>query len=62
MVDVDDRLQHQEQHVAVALQLGPLMRMDGVLDRERVQPERPGTLLQLLLARLVQADLPNRPA
>ena len=39
LVDVARRSEHDEQDVAVALQLGPLVGRDGVLDRERVQLE-----------------------
>ena len=40
----------------VALELGPLVGLDGVLDGERVQPEDVGDLGDLVLGRLVQAD------
>ena len=39
VVDVADRLDHDEQHVAVALQLRPLVRLDRVLDGQRRQLE-----------------------
>ena len=41
LVDVPERLEHQEQALVVALELGPLVRRDRVLDGQRVQAERP---------------------
>ena len=38
-VDVARGLQHEEQRLSVHLQLGALMRVDGVLDSQRVQVE-----------------------
>ena len=48
-VDVPERLEHQEQRVLVALQLGPLVGVDRVLDGEVVQPEGDRHVLQLHL-------------
>ena len=48
--------QHDEQGIAVDLELGALMRVVGVLDREVVQPEPALHPAQQLLARLVQAE------
>ena len=42
VVDVPHRLEDGEHDVAVDLELGPLVRLDGVLDGERRQPERLG--------------------
>jgi hypothetical protein len=53
---VADGLEHHEQGVVVAFQLGPLVGVHGVLDREFVQSERGGDALDLLAVRLVQAD------
>ena len=41
-VDVPGRLEHDEQAVAVPLELRALVGVDGVLDGERVQVEGPG--------------------
>src|SRR4051812_48241343 len=50
------RLEDHEEVLAVLLELGPLMGVDRVLDRERVQPELGPDRLELLLGRLVQPD------
>ena len=42
--------------VVVALQLGPLVGVDGVLDGQRVQPELRGDTGEFGLGRLVQTD------
>ena len=48
LVDVPERLQHQEQAVVVALELGPLVGVERVLDGEGVQAERDrATVLEL---------------
>jgi hypothetical protein len=39
--------------VLVAVQLGPLVLLDGVLDRQGVEPELLGDDLQILLVGLV---------
>ena len=39
LVDVPERLEDEEQRVVVALELGPLVGVDGVLDGQRVQVE-----------------------
>lgn len=54
--DVADRLEHREQCLAVPLDLRPLMRLHGVLDRQRVQVEELGDTRELLVRRLVQAE------
>jgi hypothetical protein len=54
VLDEDDGLQHQEERVAVPLQLGPLMGLHRVLDGQRVQAEDPGDLRQVHRLRLVQ--------
>ena len=56
LVDVAGRAQHAEQRVAVALELGPLMCVDRVLDRELVQGELARDLGELLAARAVEPD------
>ena len=61
LVDVAGRAQDAEQGVAVALELGPLVRVDRVLDRELVQRELARDLGELLARRAVEAD-PGDPA
>jgi hypothetical protein len=56
MVDVVDGLEDREQRVVVPLQLGPLVRVDGVLHGQRVQPELLGDPGEFLIGRLVQTD------
>ena len=53
VLDVPRRLQHHEQRVVVVLELGPLVGVDRVLHRERVQsvPARRSTELGLRSAR-----------
>jgi hypothetical protein len=41
--------EHHEQGLAVALHLGALVGVHGILDREVVQPELGGELVELLL-------------
>ena len=55
-VDVAGRLEHDEQAVAVALELRPLVGVDGVLDGEGVEVEGPGDVVELVRRRLVQTD------
>ena len=55
-VDVAQCLDHHEQRVAVALQLGTLVGVDRVLDRQGVELQLVGDLVELLCGRLVQAD------
>ena len=55
------RLEHEQEHVAVALELGPLVRLDRIFDGERVQAELAGDGVELVVGRLVQAD-PHEPA
>ena len=56
LVDVPERLEHQEQAFVVSLQLGPLMGGHRVFYRQRVQVEHVGHLGELGLVRLEQAD------
>jgi hypothetical protein len=56
LVHVAQRLDDHEQRVAVELELGALMGVDRVLDRERVQLQLVGDLVELRRGRLVQAD------
>jgi hypothetical protein len=49
LVDVAGGAQHAEQGLAVPLQLRPLVRVDGVLDRQLVKPELVGQARELLL-------------
>ena len=56
VVDVADRLEHDEQHVVVDVELGPLVCLDGVLDGQRRQVELGGDRGQIGLARLLQPD------
>jgi hypothetical protein len=59
-VDVAGRAQHHELGAAVALQLGALVGVDGVLDRQRVQPELRRDLVDLVDARPQHADPAER--
>ena len=59
LVDVPERLEHHEQAVVVALELGPLVRVERVLDRQRVQVEDLGDGVQLV-ARRARAARPRR--
>ena len=54
LVDVPERLEHQEEAVVVVVQLRALVGVDGVLDRERVQAERLRHVAELGLGRLVE--------
>ena len=56
LVDVPRRLQHQERHVAVALELRPLMTDEGVLDRQRMQVEHLRDLVHLVGIGSVEPD------
>ena len=56
LVDVPEGLEHEEDAVVVALELGPLVRVQGVLDGQRVQREDRRHVGQLALDRLVQTD------
>lgn len=56
VVEVVDGLEDREERVVVALQLGPLVGLDGVLHGQWVQPELAGDTGELVLGRLVQAD------
>ena len=60
VVEVAGGAQHDEQRVAVALQLRPLVGDDRVLDGELVQAELLGDGQQLRLGRPVQADPGHR--
>ena len=61
VVDVAKGLHHDEQRVVVALELRALMRVNSVLDRQRVQRVDLGDVLQLELARLGHADPREAP-
>ena len=39
LVHVAGRTEHEEEHAVVALELGSLVRLDRILDRELVEPE-----------------------
>ena len=56
LVDVPERLEHEEERVVVALELGTLVGVAGVLDGERVQAERARDEVELVGARVVDAD------
>ncbi len=56
VVEVGGRLEDDEQHVVVALELGPLVGDDGVLQRDLVQPELVGHVLELGVGRPEQTD------
>ena len=51
LVEVPRRLEDDEQRVAVALELGPLVRLDRVLDRELRQVVQLGQLAEFLRLR-----------
>src|SRR5207344_2957475 len=61
MLDVPHGLENGEEHVVVAFELGPLVRLDRVLDGERVQVEPFCDAGELNLVRLVQADPDESP-
>jgi hypothetical protein len=61
LVHVAGGAQDDEERSVVALDLGPLVRLDGVLDGQRVQPELRGHGGELLLGGRVQPD-PRQPA
>src|ERR687897_1534325 len=61
LVQVTGRLEHEEERIAVALQLGPLVGVRRILDRQPVQAELPGDGRELLPRRLVEAN-PCNPA
>ena len=60
VVEVGGGAQHDEQRVAVALELGPLVGDDRVLDRELVQAELLGDRQELRLGRPEQPDPGHR--
>jgi hypothetical protein len=51
-----ERLEHREDGVAVQLQLGPLVGVDGVVDGERVQLQLVDDEVELLVRGFEQAD------
>ena len=55
-VQVARRPQHHEEHLAVALELGPLIGLDRVLDRQLVQVKLVGDQTELLLRRFAEID------
>ena len=56
VVVVTGGLQHHEQRAVVVLDLGPLVRLDRVLDCELVEMELARHGVELLWARLLEAD------
>src|SRR5918993_3098161 len=56
LVQVTGRLEHDEERLSVALQLGPLVGVSRILDRQPVQAKLPGDGRELLFRRLVEAD------
>src|SRR5215210_8540760 len=56
LVQVTGRLEHDEERIPVALQLGPLVGVRRILDRQPVQAELLGDGRELLFRRLVEAD------
>src|SRR5829696_5874486 len=56
LVQVTGRLEHDEERIYVALQLGPLVGVRRILDRQPVQAELPCHGRELLFRRLVEAD------
>src|SRR5215204_496277 len=61
LVQVAGRLEHDKERIPVALQLGPLVGVRRILDRQTVQAELSGDGRELLYRRLVEAD-PCNPA
>src|SRR5918995_2016539 len=61
LVQVAGRLEHDKERIPVALQLGPLVGVRRILDRQPVQAELPGDGRELLYRRLVEAA-PCNPA
>jgi hypothetical protein len=59
VVEVAGRLEHQEDRFVVALQLGHLVGLEGVFDRQRMELEGGADLGELGLCRLEQADQMN---
>src|SRR5215204_4690226 len=55
LVQVTGRLEHDEERIPVVLQLGPLVGVRRILDRQPVQAELPGNGRELLFRRLVEA-------
>ncbi len=60
VIQVSRGLQHHEQGLAVALDLGTLVAQDGVFDGEGMQPELLGEGLEFLVGRAVQPDPGHR--
>src|SRR5215211_683637 len=56
LVQVTGRLEHDEERPPVALQLGPLVGLRRILDRQPVQSELPGYGRELLFRRPVEPD------
>lgn len=61
VLHVVDGLEDGEEGVVVALQLRPLVRLDGVLDGQRVQPELARDTGEFGFRRLMQADPHEAP-
>src|ERR671914_687683 len=61
LIQVAGRLEHDKERIPVALQLGPLVGVRRILDRQTVQAELPGDGREFLYRRLVEAD-PCNPA
>ena len=61
VVEVAGRLEHQEDRLIVELQLGHLVGLEGVFDRQRMELEGGADLGELGLGRLEQAD-PDEPS
>jgi hypothetical protein len=60
VAEITRRLEHSEKGVAVTFELGPLMSLDRIIDRQFVQLELPGDGDELFLRRLVEGD-PGEP-
>jgi hypothetical protein len=58
--DVADRLQNNEERIAVDLELRALVRLDRVLDGELVEVELPADGVELLVGRLVEPEPEER--
>lgn len=60
VLDVIHGFEHKEQRVVVAIQLGPLVGVHSVFDRQRVQSENVRHFLHLGLVGFVQTDPDER--
>lgn len=60
-IDVDGRLEDDEEHLAVAFDLGPLIRMVEIVDEDGVEIPRRGDFCQKLRSGVGDDHLGDRP-